>query len=183
MTIAVASPEYAELVTEVKSLRTAVGSPSSEIDTRTTSLETEQAKILMGDVEYTADQAITDNTAFDLCTIPVPDENAVCVEVRAAIYVDDGTNHQCISILAHVKAVNKAGSITAVVTEGIADVVAASSGTLTLAVAAAEGADNVLDISITANSSLTPTTMTVSWQAKVLLSSNGDGLTAVNANA
>ena len=145
---------------------------------------TEIANVVMGDVAYTNAQTLTDNTAFDLCTIPVPDENGVCVKVEAAVFADDGTDHQIISILAHVNAVNKGGTVTAVVTEGIADVVADSaSGTLTLAVAAAEGDANILDISVTANSSLTPTTFKISWKATVIYSTNGDSLTKVNANA
>ena len=140
----------------------------------------QQDKIVPNDIENTANQALTDNTAFDLFTIPVPDESGVVIEVRASIFCDDGTDHQAISILAHICAVNKGGTVTAVVTEGIADVVAASSGTLTLVVAAAEGDANILDVSVTANTSLTPSTFVIDWQATVI---RGGALTKVNANA
>lgn len=143
-------------------------------------LQTEQAKIVAGDVEYTGGQDITDNTAFDLFTIPVPDEAGVVVEVVASVFVDDGTDHQVISLHAHIKAVNKGGSLTAVVTELLADLVAASSGTLTLAFAAAEGDDNILNVSITADSSLTPSTMEVDWVARVI---RGGAITPVNDDA
>lgn len=181
MTIAVAHPENHEIVAEIKSLRTAVGSPSSELATRTTSLETEQAKLLGGDFEYSADNTFTDNTAFDLFTVPVAQGSGVALEVVVAVFMSDGTDHQVITLPVHVKAVNKAGTITAVVTELIGDLVAASSGTLTLAVAAAEGADDVLDVSMTAVGSLTETVLKVSWKARVIY--GGVAITAVNANA
>ena len=132
------------------------------------------------DEQNTAGQTLTTATAFDLFTIPVPDESGVCVEVRASIFVDDGTDHQIISCLWHVNAVNKGGTVTAVVTEGIADVVAASSGTLTLVPAAGEGAANILDVSVTGTTSLTPTTFEIDWQANVI---RGGTITKVNANA
>jgi len=133
----------------------------------------------------TQSQALTDNTAFDLFTFPLADEQGACWEVRATIYADDGTDHQMISLLFHVNAINQGGTVTAVVTEGIADVVAASGGTLTLAGAAAEGDANIVDVSITANSSLTPTTLTVDWEARCIGSSAAASRvgTKVNANA
>lgn len=151
-----------------------------------TSLTTELAKVAAGDMEYTADQAITNNTAFDLFTVPVADENGVCLLVEACVFVDDGTDHQMVALSATIVAVNKGGTVSATVAEREDDeVLAESSGgsTLTLAIAAAEGADNVLDVSITANSSLTPTTIQVSWRATVLGSSAGVAITKVNADA
>jgi hypothetical protein len=134
---------------------------------------------------YTDNQAVTDGTAFDLFTCPIADEQGVCIEVRVAGYIDDGTDHQMISLVFHVNAVNKGGTVTAVVTEALADVVAASSGTLTLAGAAAEGAANVLDVSVTLTSSLTSTTSQISWEARVIGASAAASkvLTAVNADA
>lgn len=160
--------------------RTNLGTAESNV----TALQTEQAKLVGGDIEYKAGQDLTDATAFDLCTIPVPDENGVVVEVEATVFADDGTDHQIVSLKATIAAVNQGGTITAVVGEHEDDeILAASGGTFTLAFAAAEGADNVLDISITANSSLTPTTFKVWWRARVRASTNGDGLTQVNMDA
>lgn len=153
-------------------------------------IDSEQSNIdelqqgVLGDLLQTKAQAFTDNTAFDMFTIPVPDENGVCVEVSLVVFFDDGTDHQVAALKCIVAAVNKGGTVTATVAELPDDeVTALSAGTLTLAIAAAEGADNVLDVSFTANSSLTPTTANCYWKAEVLLSTNGDSLTAVNADA
>jgi acyl-coenzyme A thioesterase PaaI-like protein len=139
----------------------------------------------LGDAIATRNQAVTNNTAFDLFTFPLADEQGACWEVRVTGFVDDGTDHQQISLLFHVKAVNKGGTVSASVTEGIADVIAGAVGTLTLVGAAAEGAANIVDVSITLNSSLTPTTIQICWEARCIGSS--DALanvgTKVNADA
>jgi len=141
---------------------------------------TELARASADDRAFSGDNDLTDNAAFDLFTIPVADEAGVCIKVDVCVFCDDGTDHQMIPISVLVSAVNKGGTVTATVTELAADAVAASAGTLTLAVAAAEGAANILDVYITANTSLTPTTFTCSWLATVL---HGGTVTAVNANA
>ena len=132
---------------------------------------------------YSGDNAFTDNVAFDLFTLPLAAAEGVAIEVVVSVFQSDGTDHQVITVPALIKAVNKAGTFTVVVTEEIGDLVAASSGTLTLVLAAAEGAANVLDVSMTANTSLTATVSEVSWTARVIAGGASALITKVNADS
>ena len=135
----------------------------------------------------TQNQTLTDNTAFDLFTFPLAALAGACWEVRATVYATDaGGDISMISILFHVNAVNKAGTVVAVVTEGVADVVADSaSGTLTLAGAAAEGTANLVDVSVLSVSSMTTNVFKIDWEARCIGASAAASRvgTKVNANS
>ena len=173
--ILIASPDDETVIREVKSLRT------QEV-IYTAALAVLEAQAAAGyDAETRGLINVTDGTAYELFRISIAVNTAVSVEVKYTYGGTDGTDTQVESGTIHVNSVNKAGSLTTVVTIVSDNGLAASSGTLAITMASAEVGTNVLQVTGTFDSSLTLTSNFLSWFAKILHAADPT-ITKVNAD-
>jgi hypothetical protein len=124
---------------------------------------------------------VTDGTAFSLFTIPIALNTAISLILRYCYGGSDGTDTQVESGTIHINSVNKAGTLTTVLTIVSDNGLAASSGTLAITIAAAEGVANVLLVQGTFDSSLTLTSNFLSYNVQVLHAADPT-ITVVNAD-
>ncbi len=109
---------------------------------------------------------ITDNTATSLFTIALASGAFCGGTIRYSILVTNGTDHQVRTGMMTFSAVDKAGVLTSAIDEAAGQSIAVSAGTLTDAWTILDGS-NAITIRLTADSSLTPTAMTVRWNADI----------------
>jgi hypothetical protein len=164
-----------ELKNKIRALEVQLNTDRAFLDT-----QREQSP-LSGYKLFSGQNPLTDATSFDLFTIPIAALGRVAVRVLLAVASGDGTDMVCEMQTFDVAAVNKAGTVTAVVTVVSENGLAASgSKTLGVTAAAAEDTADLLFVSITADPNITPTDLVVSWEATVF---EGGPLTAKNSNA
>lgn len=149
-----------------------------------TTLQSEVAALETGSNDYDPvrqmNKAITDNTSFDMFSIACADLTGYSLILEVSVLAKDAADTQTETHVILLNGVNKDGTLTMVETVIKEDGLAASGGTLAIAVASTDDT-NVATYSITANSSLTPTTMTISYQIRVLHTSGT--ITIINANS
>lgn len=109
---------------------------------------------------------LTDNTATSLFTIALASGAFCGGTIRYSILVTDGTDHQVRTGMVTFSAVDKAGVLTSAIDEAAGQSIAASAGTLTDAWTILDGS-NAITIRLQADSSLTPSAMTVRWNADI----------------
>lgn len=123
---------------------------------------------------YGGETTLTSATDTTVATIALSASKYVGGTIIATIHADDGTDFQAITHDVAFSAVNKAGTVTAAIGTPSSSTTAASAGTLTVSWTAVASGNNVL-LKCNADSSLTETTLKVSWQLYL----NGDGTAGV----
>mgnify|MGYP003332437874 CR=1 FL=1 len=119
---------------------------------------------------------LTESSATLFANIALASSKIAGFTLACTVYANDGTNYQSLTSEVRVDAVNKAGTVTATLTQ-TDNTTAASSGTLTCTyTAVANGAG--VDIKANAVSSLTQTVLRVKWS---ILSLNSDDVGTVTA--
>ena len=125
---------------------------------------------------YGGETTLTSATDTTVVTVALASSKYVGGYIMATIHADDGTDFQSITHHIPFSAVNKAGTVTAAIASPASSGTAASTGTLTVSWTAVASGANVL-LKCNADSSLTETTLKVSWQ----LFLNGDGTAGITA--
>jgi hypothetical protein len=108
--------------------------------------------------------SLSDNTATTFATFTCSSGQMNAVTVHYTIRAGDGTDFQVESGMFTVAAVNKGGTVTSSVSSVIFATQAVSSGTLTVT-ASVTNTGSTINMRIAANTSLTPTTLDIAWQA------------------
>ncbi len=106
---------------------------------------------------------LTDNVATTICTIALASGARVGGTIHYSIDVTDNTDHQVRTGSVDFAAVDKATTLTSQITENDTQAVAVSAGTLTDAWSISDGT-NAISIQVTADSSLTPTSMVIRFE-------------------
>jgi hypothetical protein len=115
---------------------------------------------------------LTETTATTFSNIAVAASKQAGATITATVYASDGTDFQSLTSVLNVNAVNKAGTVTATLTQ-VDGTTAASAGTLTATfTATANGAS--VDLKCSATSSLTQTVLRVRYVVTALNSDGGD---------
>ena len=107
-------------------------------------------------------KTLTESSATGCVDIAVASGSVANGRFYYSIQANDATDYQAISGSVNWSVVNKAGTLTAVLSTPV-EANAVSSGTLTVTVTAATGT-NKITISLNAVSSLTQTTLRAKWQ-------------------
>lgn len=122
---------------------------------------------------------LTESTATLFCNIAVASAKYAGARLICTITANDGTDYQSLTSQVTVDAVNKAGTVTATLTQ-VDNTTAASAGTLTCTYTAVANG-NTVDIKANAVSSLTQTVLRAKWS---VISLNTDGAdTAINSGS
>lgn len=110
---------------------------------------------------------LTSATATTLFTVTVGTASYIGITVDATVFASDSTDHQALHSVVNISAVNKAGTITATVTQ-VDGTVAASAGTLTpVTYTVTDNGSGVMALKVAATSSLTETVLRGKWQARI----------------
>lgn len=120
--------------------------------------------------------ALTESTATTFANIAIASSKFAGAVIHSTVNAGDSTDFQALTSVVNVSAVNKAGTVTATLTQ-VDGTTAASSGTLTCTYTAVANGNSV-DIKANAVSSLTQTTLNATW---AIVSLNGDGTSVVTA--
>lgn len=119
---------------------------------------------------------LAESTATTFANIAIGSAKIAGAAITCTVHATDGTDYQCLTSQVRVDAVNKAGTVTATLTQ-TDNTTAASAGTLTATYTAVANANSV-DIKCSAVSSLTQTQLRVKWAIVTL---NSDDTAAVTA--
>lgn len=149
---------------EIRSGRnTGAGNPgsirleTSAIGTTGTTLQSSVDRIYVNGIR----KALTDNTVASLFDLALPASAMGGARFTYTVRASDGTDFQARTGQAGFSAVNKAGAYTSVVDAGSSSL-AASTGTLAVTFTVATGTNEVT-LEVTADSSLTPTTLDIMY--------------------
>lgn len=112
---------------------------------------------------------LTETTATTFANIAVASGKYSGAVLVCTVNASDGTDHQCLTSTVNLNAINKAGTVTATITQ-VDGTTAASAGTLTVTFTAVTSG-NTVDIKADATSSLTQTQLRIKW---AILSLNTD---------
>lgn len=119
---------------------------------------------------------LTESTATTCASVAIASGKIAGVRLVCTVYANDGTDYQSISSDVRVDAVNKAGTVTATISQ-TDNTTAASAGTLSVTYTAAANG-NAVDIKANAVSSLTQTVLRCKWQIVALNSDDVGTITA-----
>ena len=119
---------------------------------------------------------LTESSATLFANVALASSKIAGFTLACTVYANDGTNYQSVTSEVRVDAVNKAGTVTATLTQ-TDNTTAASSGTLTCTYTAVANGNGV-DIKANAVSSLTQTVLRVKWS---IISLNSDDVGTVTA--
>lgn len=113
---------------------------------------------------------LTAGAATKFLSIALAQGSGIGLMVNYRIYATDGTDFQVRSGRVYISAVNKAGTVTGVASVAGTEAFAESAGasTLTNTFTAVEGTADVLDLKANAASSLTETTLNITFTVEVL---------------
>lgn len=114
--------------------------------------------------------SLTESAATTFANISIASAGQAGARLICTVEASDGTDHQSLTSQVTVDGINKAGTLTATLTQSD-NAAAASAGTLTATYSVTAGT-NSIDIKCNAVSSLTQTTLRVKWSI-VSLNSNG----------
>lgn len=155
---------------------TGTGRGGSVIERTTPSSTTSSTANTYSMRRYTSAKAVTltDATATTFANIAVASSKFAGATLTCTVTARDATDFQSLTSIVRVDAVNKAGTVTATVTQ-TDNTTAASAGTLTCAYTVA-ASGNTFDIKANADTSLTPTAMSITWMITAL---NSDGVGTV----
>lgn len=120
--------------------------------------------------------SLTESTATLYASLSLASSKFLGATLTCTVDADDGTDFQSLTSLVRIDAVNKAGTVTATLTQ-TDNTTAASAGTLTCTYTAVANGNNV-DLKANAVSSLTQTTLKVRWAITGL---NSDSIATVTA--
>ena len=112
---------------------------------------------------------LTETTATTFANIAVASGKYSGAVLACTVNATDGTDHQCLTSTVNLNAINKAGTVTATITQ-VDGTTAASAGTLTVTFTAV-ASGNTVDVKADATSSLTQTQLRIKW---AVLSLNTD---------
>jgi hypothetical protein len=108
---------------------------------------------------------LTDASSNDFVRIAVPQGEHVGGTIQYSIHADDGSDFQSRNGIITFAAVNPTGTeVCDVQIAAASEAVAVSAGTLVSSFGCASNAADTVDISVTPNSSLTPTTLEIHYQ-------------------
>lgn len=119
---------------------------------------------------------LTESTATTCASVAIASGKIAGVRLVCTVYANDGTDYQSISSDVRVDAVNKAGTVTATISQ-TDNTTAASAGTLSVTYTAAANG-NAVDIKANAVSSLTQTVLRCKWQIVAINSDDVGTITA-----
>lgn len=119
---------------------------------------------------------LTESSATLFANVALASSKIAGFTLACTVYANDGTNYQSVTSEVRIDAVNKAGTVTATLTQ-TDNTTAASSGTLTCTYTAVANGNGV-DIKANAVSSLTQTVLRVKWS---IISLNSDDVGTVTA--
>ena len=110
---------------------------------------------------------LTSATATTLFTITVGTASYTGITIDCTVFASDSTDHQVLHSVVNVAAVNKAGTITATVTQ-VDGAATNSAGTLTpVTYSVTDNGSGILAVKVAATSSLSETILRAKWQARI----------------